>query len=63
MNWFRLAYAAATLALDEWRESRANAAAVRAHTNNPRSGIFVTCEGCGQRVRADLASLAEHRCP
>lgn len=61
MNWLKLALAAAGLALDEWRESRARRKARHAHTQNPRSSVFVTCEACGARVRADAQSMAEHR--
>lgn len=61
MNWLRLLYAAAGLALDEWRESRARSRAQDAFASNPRSSVFVTCGTCGARVRADALSMAEHR--
>ena len=59
--WLKLALAAAGLAIDEWRESRARRKAQQAHTQNPRSSVFVTCVACGARVRADALSMAEHR--
>lgn len=58
MNWLRLLYAAAGLALDEWRDSRARRQPDRASS---RSDIFVTCDACGARVRADAESMAAHR--
>ena len=46
-SWLKLALAAAGLALDEWRDSRARRKAQQAHAQNPRSSVFITCEACG----------------
>lgn len=69
MNWLRLAYAAAALAVDEWRARRAAADLERRRGQEfrnalgGRSPVFVDCDRCGAKVRADLRSMAEHRCP
>lgn len=69
MNWIKLAYAAASLAVEEWAESRARAAAARRAGDEfrrqlgGRSPVTIECGRCSRPVRADLRSMAEHRCP
>jgi acetyl-CoA carboxylase beta subunit len=61
--WLKLAYAAAGLALDEWRAARAERKRQQQHAQDPRSTVWVQCNQCGRGVRADQASLNEHICP
>jgi len=56
MTWTQIARLALALVLQEVRARRA----ADRHARGP-TAVLVTCTTCGQRVRADSASMAAHR--